>query len=164
MAWELAGYAIAVAMTTIAIAIALVIAKAVRSLSRLDACLVRVSQEAESSLRQCRQLAEEAEDVLRESRRGVQSFATFAEGARAIGEAAKTAARSATEVVELYRDCLVSPFQAASPSLEADEGPVSELKELGHKLWTLWRRRTDGGETSGSKSNSGTSAERSEGE
>ncbi|MFC5471771.1 hypothetical protein ACFPPD_24125 [Cohnella suwonensis] len=164
MAWELAGYAIAAAAAGIAIAIAFGIAKAVRALARMEAVLDRVGKEAESALRHCRKLSEEAEDAIRASRQRMQGFATFAEGARAIGEAAQTAARSAMEIAELYRDCLTSPFHTASPSREADGEPVRELKELGRKLWALWRRRTDGDETSGSKPDAGTSAEPSEGE
>lgn len=164
MAWELAGYGVAAAVTVIAAALLFGIVSVVRSLRRLDRAVADLSKEAEASLRGYRRLADEASEAIQVSRQSLQGFASLAEGARALGEAVRTAAQTAVHVTELYREILTSPIHAVSDDRERKENETPNLSEIVRRLWMMWKRREGSGQSSGSSRNPGPSADPSEGE
>ncbi len=142
MAWEIATYAIAVSVLAIAAALTIGIVKLTRSLERLDHTVANVSKEAEASMRQCGELAGEAREAIAASKQRLQGFATFAEGARALGEAAQSAAQTAVGVTELYRECLTAPFRAQSANRDRQAEENLDLADIGRRLWSAWSKRT----------------------
>jgi uncharacterized protein YoxC len=128
-------------MMVIAAAFLYGIVSVTRSLRRLDHVVANVSKEAEASLRQCSRLAEEASEAISVTRQSMQGFATFAEGARALGEAVQTVAQTAVQVTELYREKLTAPLQASAVDREPDAEEPTDLADVGRKLWSMWKRR-----------------------
>ncbi|RED65561.1 hypothetical protein [Cohnella lupini] len=142
MAWDIAAYAIAVAVLTVAAALTIGIVKVARSLALLEHTIANVGREAEVSLSQCKELAGEAREAIAASKRKLQGFATLAEGARALGDAAQAAAQAAVSVTELYRECLTAPFQATSGNRDRQSDDL-DLADIGRRIWTMWRKRSD---------------------
>jgi hypothetical protein len=152
MAWDIAAYGVTVAVLTIAVACVIGMVRTCRSLRGLDVAVERLSRETEASLIECKLLAEEAKEAIVLSKQRMQSFTTFAEGAQAIGEAAKTAAEAAAYVTSFYRERLTSPINQP------------DWTDIGRNLWLLWRRRTDRKPSSDCNCNPGPSADPSQGE
>jgi hypothetical protein len=152
MAWDVAAYSVTVAVLTIAVAFIIGIVRTCRSLRGLDIAVERLSRETEASLIECRQLAEEANETIILSKQCIQSISTFAEGARAIGEAAKKAAEAAAHITSSYRERLATPINQP------------DWTDIGRSLWLLWRRRTDRKPSSDCNCNPGPSADPSQGE
>ncbi|TFE31554.1 hypothetical protein [Cohnella luojiensis] len=144
MAWDLAAYGITFGVMAIAMAFVMAVLTISRSLRRLDRAVAQVSKEAELSMQHCRQLADEARETIAASKKSLEGFATLAEGARALGEAVQTAAQTAVHVTDLYRECLISPFQASSGFREEKIDRSSDLMDMGRKLWSMWKNRPDG--------------------
>jgi len=139
MAWQAAGYALAAAVLLAAAAFAIAMVSAMKTIRRLDRVAAAVGKEAEETLRRCASLAEEAGEAIALSKRGLEGFASLAEGARAIGESARTVAAAAIRVAELYRDVLSAPFQTEERERESSaEG--TDAPELGRTLWALLQR------------------------
>jgi len=160
MAWQAAGYAIAVAAVVVAAAIVWSLASLSRSIRRLERTAEAVSKEATTVLRRCDHLAKEADATLAMSRQSLEDFAWLAEGARAMGEAVHTAARTTVRLTELYRDCLSAPFQSASGESDAED--KTELSNLARKLWSMWQGR--GRTASSERRDPNANADQSEGE
>ncbi len=160
MAWQAAGYAIAVAAVVVAMAIVLSLASLSRSIRRFERTAEAVSKDATTVLRRCDHLAEEIEATLAMSRQSLEDFAWLAEGARAMGEAVHSAAKTTARLTELYRDCLSAPFQSASG--DSDAGEKTELSNLARTLWSMWKSR--GRASSSERRDPSANAEQSEGE
>jgi len=141
MAWQVAGYAVAAAVLVAAAAIAIVCASAAKAIRRLDRSAVAVSREAEHSLRRCAELADEAGEAIALSKRGLEGFASLAEGARAVGEAGRTVADAAIRVTELYRERLSAPLRYGDCDGEDRDRSGTDAQELGRRLWSAWLGR-----------------------
>jgi hypothetical protein len=152
MAWDVAAYGVTVAVLTIAVAFIIGLVRICQSLRGLDAAVERLSRETEASLIECRQRAEEAKEAILLSKQCLQSFSTFAEGARAIGEAAMTAVEATVHVIASYRERLATPINQP------------DWTDIGRSLWLLWRRRSDQKPSSDCNRNPGPSADPSQGE
>ncbi|WP_027088085.1 hypothetical protein [Cohnella panacarvi] len=124
MGWEITAYAIALSVIAIAAVVVVAVARAVRTLGKIERTITRLSGETESSLRQLRELAEEATAIARSGRQTFESIATFAEGARALGEAAQAAGETATRVSAYWRDRL--SFRKAAETEAEEERPAGE--------------------------------------
>ena len=124
MAWEITAYAIALSVMAIATAVVFAVARAVRTLGKAERTLTRLGSESESSLRQLRELAEEATAITRSGRHTFESIAAFAEGARALGDAAQAAGEAATRVTAYWRDRLI--FRKAAETEAEEEQAAGE--------------------------------------
>ncbi|BBI34883.1 hypothetical protein [Cohnella abietis] len=166
MAWDVAAYGITVAVLTIAVAGVVGLIMLIRSFRRLEQVVRALGKETEVSLRQCRQLADEAKLAIAESRKSLQGFSSLAEGARAVGDAVQAAAQTAVHVTSLYRECLTAPFQPLSgDSDDGDgDGSIPDLTQIGRKLWASWKRRSDNDHPSDCCEGSGLNAYPSQGE
>lgn len=164
MAWEMAGYGIAVAVLVVAVAIVIGIMRMIRSLRCLDDAVANIAKEAEASLQQCRQLAEEAKEAIVDSRQSLRGFVTIAEGARALGEAAQTAAQTAVHVTGLYREYLTAPFHSLSDTPDQKAGEMPDLIVIGRKLWSMLKSHSGKEHSSDSCQSPGSGADPSEGE
>lgn len=142
MAWNITAYAIALSALSVAAAIVFGIIRATRTLSKAERTLVRVGNETEASLRQARQLAEEAAAITRSGRETFESIAAFAEGARALGEAAQAAGAAATQVTSFWRDRLTLARRMDSADDEERAADArTEWQDLLRQLWNAWRGR-----------------------
>lgn len=164
MAWDVAAYGITAAVLAIAGAFVIGIGRTCRSLRGLDVAVERLSRETEASLIECRQLAEEAREAIVLSKQSMQGFSTFAEGARAIGEAARTAAEAATHITSFYRERFTSPVPDTSEKMEQSPHYQPDWTDIGRNLWLLWRKRTDRNPSADCNRNPGPSADPSQGE
>lgn len=142
MGWEITAYAIALSVMAIAVVVVIGVARAVRTLGKLERTITSLGGETESSLRQLRELAEEATAITRSSRHTFESIAAFAEGARALGEAAQAAGEAATRVSAYWRDRLI--FRKAAET-EAEEGRTAgeriDWQSILRQLLDGWRTR-----------------------
>ena len=142
MGWEITAYAIALSVLAIAAVIVIAVARAVRTLGKIERTIARLGDETESSLRQFRELAEEATAITRSSRQTFESVAAFAEGARALGEAAQAAGDAATRVSAYWRDRLI--FRKAAETEAEEERLASERidwQSFIRQLLDGWRNR-----------------------
>ncbi|MFB9278172.1 hypothetical protein [Cohnella cellulosilytica] len=163
MAWQVAGYGVAAAALAVAAAIVFAMASLSRSVRRLERTADAVGKEAEASLRRCGSLAEEARETLAVTREGLEGFASLAEGARALGEAVHTAAKTTVRLTELYRDCLAAPFRQTAGEEQA--GEAAEPVEWVRLLRSVWKSRRDRSRSSSAECRSPeTGADQSEGE
>jgi len=142
MAWQVAGYAFAAAALAVATAIVFFILKLARSIGRLDRAVTVVSEEAEASLRKCAILADEAKEAIAVSRKSLEGFVVLAEGARALGNSARSTARAAARITETYREILAAPFRNQAGDQEDHASFKPELAEVCRKLWTAWTQRS----------------------
>lgn len=164
MAWDVTAYGITLAVLAIAAACVLGIVQCCRSLARIAASVERLSREAETALTECRKLADEAGAAVRAGRHSLKGFASLAEGARVLGEAAHTAAQSVSQVTAIWRDRVASPIAAASDRQEQSGCRQQEWMQIGSTLWQLWKRRAGDREQADCVTNSGRSADPSLGE
>ena len=164
MAWDVTAYGIAFAVMAIAAACVLGIVQVCRSLARVVIAVERLSRGTEEAMVECRKLADEAADAVRAGRHNLQGFASLAEGARALGEAAHTAAQSGSQVTAIWRDRVSSPSAAASERPEQAACRQQDWMQIGRTLWQLWQRRAGDLEQADCKRNSGPSADASQGE
>lgn len=153
MAWELAGYAVALLCLTAAAAIAVGAAVLRRSLKRWNAAVSRLDREAESALRQWRRLGQEAADTVVKGRELLKGFESFAEGGRALGEAARDAARTAADTAHLWSRRIALHM---AESAERQKRRVGEALDWSELLWTLWQHaRRRGGDAPNSSPRQG---------
>ncbi len=164
MAWDVAAYGITAAVLAIAAALVAGIVRICRSLKHLDRAVEVLSRESETSLRHCRELADEARAAIVVSKQSLQGFATLAEGARALGEAVQSAAQAAAHITAFCRERLTSPMPATSEHRDQAACEMPELTEIGRSLWSLWKRKTGKAQTSDCRESSGQSADPSQGE
>ncbi|MFD0674208.1 hypothetical protein [Cohnella sp. GCM10027633] len=144
MAWNIAAYAIALSVLAVAFAVVFGVVRAVRALGRAERTLARVGDETEASLRQARRLAEEATAITRSGRETFESIAAFAEGARALGEAAQAAGDAAAQVTSFWRDRLIFKRRTESDSAEEEERATearAEWPDILRQLWKAWKSR-----------------------
>ncbi|MBO9597064.1 MAG: hypothetical protein J7559_04470 [Cohnella sp.] len=141
MAWEITAYAIALSVLAIAAAVVIAVARAVRTLGNAERTITRLSGETESSLRQIRDLAEEATAITRSGRHTFESIAAFAEGARALGEAAQAAGDAATRVSAYWRDRLIFRKAAETEAEEERAGERIDWQGIFKQLLDGWRTR-----------------------
>ncbi|WP_276356410.1 hypothetical protein [Cohnella caldifontis] len=122
MAWEAAGYAAAMAFVVTAFCMTALALKAIRTLSRVERHIDRLAGKADNALDQHAKLAQEACEAAVEARRSLEGFARFAEGARAVGQAAESAALAAASTVSRWRDRISSwaPGTSADPTQESE--------------------------------------------
>jgi len=143
MAWDWAAYAVAAACLAAAAALVFAAVAVGRLLGRWDAKLARLERETEETLREWRRLGREAADAAERCRRGLEGFERLAEGGRALGEAAETAAKVAAAAVARWGERLSdssAPERERAPRQAA--GP--DWAEVGLSLWQAWRRRFAG--------------------
>lgn len=162
MAWQVAGYSIAAAALVAAAAIAVVGTALTRMLVRLQRTAVAVGEQAEASLRQCERLAEEAKEAAASAKTSLDGFAALAEGARAVGDAVQSAARTAAGIADHYRE-LLAPFVADGDDERTGRGP--ERPDAVGTLLRLWRSRFGGDRRAeGRRDGPGADAEHAKGE
>ncbi|MGG1311972.1 MULTISPECIES: hypothetical protein [Cohnella] len=144
MAWELAGYAVAFLCLTAAAAIALAVVALLRSLDRWNAAVSRLDREAETALRQWRRLGREAAESAAKVGALLQGLEALAEGGRALGEAARHAARTAADAAHMWSGRIA---QHMSEAAERQRRHIGEAIDWSETLWSLWqyaRRRGSG--------------------
>jgi hypothetical protein len=155
MAWDVAAYGITVAILTIAVACVIGTVQACRLLRRLAATVDRLTVEAEASLLQCKQVAEEAKSAIVEARQMMDGYSSLADGARALGEATQLAALGITNMATYCRDRLSSFVPHENP----------DITDIGRSLWQWWRSRRSASESTPDSSHPiGPSADPSQGE
>lgn len=165
MAWDIAAYGITAGILTITIGCVIGIVQICRSLRRLDQTVERLGRDMEASLLQCREVAEEAKEVLADSRHSLQGFSSFAEGARALGEATQSAAKGITDATVFCRERIASYIPSSSEHPDRKPSDHLDFSEIGRSLWLLWKKRKSGSElNSDCCQHSGPSADHNRGE
>ncbi|MDB4868086.1 MAG: hypothetical protein JWR03_2419 [Cohnella sp.] len=104
MAWDVAAYAIAVAALTAAGIFAAGIIRLCRSLTRWDRMAEGFARKADSALDEYVRFAAEGRETAELCRSTFSGFKRLADGARAVGDAAESAAEAAAHVASFWRD------------------------------------------------------------
>ena len=145
MAWDWTAYSIAAACLAAAAALLIAAVAVGRLLRRWDAALARLERETEATLQQWRRLGSEAADAAERCRRGLEGFERLAEGGRALGSAAETAAKTAADAVIRWSD-RVSESLAAEEKRTTHRASGPDWAEMGFGLWQALRDRLSGAE------------------
>jgi len=153
MAWNLAAYAIALAVLLTAGALMALLWRLNRMLGRWDREAERLARQADLALAAYAQLAEEATGAAVVCRQTMSGFSRLAEGARAVGEAAESAAMAAVHAAEYWRDRLIALRTAEAGAASEMPGPIDYFRDLGRRLFT--RFAEDSGSGSGNRPGSG---------
>ena len=141
IAWQIAAYAIALAVTVSAGVMALALFRVYRSFRRWDRMAVRFALKADNALDECVRTAREARETAEMCRSTLSGFAKVAEAARTVGEIADSAAQTAANIAALWREKL------SAESFEEHAGPaglVFDWAEFGRLLGLHIRRRIFG--------------------
>lgn len=140
MAWEITAYVLT-ALGLIAIAAIAAAAVAVRRLlARWNRSLEKLEREAEATLQQWRRLGKEASETAEQCRRSLAGFESLAEGGRAIGEAAQTAAYAAASTVVDWTERLADRLAETADRQTRRLGEAMDWMEAGFSLWEMLRR------------------------
>lgn len=140
MEWEITAYVLS-ALGLIAIAAIAAAAVAVRRLlARWNRSLERLEQETEATLQQWRTLGREASETAEMCRRSLAGFESLAEGGRAIGEAAQTAAHAAASTVVEWTERLADRLSETADRQTRRLGEAMDWMEVGFTLWERLRR------------------------
>ncbi|MBW5445033.1 hypothetical protein GE107_03000 [Cohnella sp. CFH 77786] len=124
MAWDIAAYAAALGLLAVAGAISAAVFRLFGMLRRWDRMALRLANKADEAVDEYTRLAQEVRDMAELCRQTVSGFARLAEGARAVGEAAETAAQAAANAASYWHDRLT--FRR---SAERDGGMPGEPAE-----------------------------------
>ncbi|MBB6638237.1 hypothetical protein [Cohnella thailandensis] len=144
MGWEFLGYAAAVLCLTAAVAIAFVSVALRRSLRRWEEEASRLGREAETAMTEWRQLGQEAANAARLCREGLEGLESLAQGGRAIGEAARTAAGAAAEAAVSWTRKLSDQLAATEERQTRRLGETLDWMELGVFVWNAWTQHFGG--------------------
>jgi hypothetical protein len=145
MAWDIAAYAIAAAALLAAGAIAAGVIRLCRSLSRLDRITEGVARKAESALDEWVLLAKEGRVTVEMCRTTASGFARLSDGARAVGDAAESAAEAAVQVASFWRDMATLGSAPADEDLSGAESYWSAIaRTLAENLRRSFFGREDG--------------------
>ncbi|TJY43545.1 hypothetical protein E5161_06635 [Cohnella pontilimi] len=104
MAWNVAAYVFAAAALIASVAFAAVMMRLSRSLSRWDRLAEGVVRKAEKALDESISFAREGRAAAELCRTTVGGFARLSDGARAVGDAAESAAEAAVYIASFWRD------------------------------------------------------------
>jgi len=137
MAWDLAAYAITLAVLLAAGMLVALMWQANRTLRRWDRMAEQLTHRTEGAIEAYARLAEEACETAAGCNRTLSGFSRLAEGARAMGDAAETAAIAATHTAAYWHERLTS-VQAAEGGGPAVGFPglIDYLRGLGRRLAT----------------------------
>ncbi|THF79912.1 hypothetical protein [Cohnella fermenti] len=138
MAWELFGWAASVLCVVAAAMIVLLGVSVRQSLRRMEAESARTMREAAAAMSECRRLGSEAAEVARLCREGLQGLESLAQGGRAIGDAARTAAGAAADAVVSWTRRLEGRLAASEERQTRRLGETLDWMELGVFIWNAW--------------------------
>jgi uncharacterized protein YoxC len=141
MAWDVAAYAITIAVLAIGAACIMGIVRICQSLRHLDDAVKALGEQTEASLLQCTKLAAEATSAIADARQSFQGLSTFTEGARSLGEAVQSAAQAVARVTAYYRDRLTPSNRFSPETRDPSACEQPELTDIGRSLLSLWKRR-----------------------
>lgn len=142
MAWTVAAYVLAAAGLALIVAIAAAAVAVRRLVGRWNRLVERMERETEDTLRQWRQLGGEATVAVEQCRRSLAGFESLAEGGRALGEAAQTAANAAAGAVIDWTDRLADRLAETADRQTKRIGEAMDWMEVGFSLWESLRRAT----------------------
>jgi hypothetical protein len=114
MAWDIAAYAFALAAVVVGGAFAVGVIGFCRSLGRLERMAEHTARKAEAALDECVRFAAEGRETAEMCRSMFGGFARLAEGARAVGDAAESAAEAAAHVAAFWRELATGRFASAA--------------------------------------------------
>lgn len=153
MAWNLAAYALALAVLLTAGALLALLWRLNRMLGRWDRTAERLARQADQALEAYVRLAEEATGTAAACRQTMSGFSRLAEGARAVGEAAESAAMAAVHAAEYWHDRLVSLRTSDGGSTVEVPGLVDYFRDLGRRIFA--RLSADSGSSDGFRPGTG---------
>ncbi len=140
MAWEAAGFAAALAFLAAAGFIAYAAFRIGRALARWDHTAERLARKADAALDEYIRLAQQTRETAESACRSIEGFSRLADGARAVGDAAESAALAAVHAAYAWRD----RFASWMPETESGTGggqPQDLAEMLRHLLARLLRSR-----------------------
>ncbi|CAM3991210.1 hypothetical protein COLU111180_18370 [Cohnella lubricantis] len=140
MAWEVTAYVLSALGLIAIVAIAAAAVAVRRLLNKWSHSLERLEQEAEATLQQWRRLGKEASETAEQCRRSLSGFESLAEGGRAIGEAAQTAAYAAASTVVEWTERLSDRLSETADRQTRRLGEAMDWMEVGFSLWETLRR------------------------
>lgn len=136
MAWELAAYAIMIAVLAAAGVFIAAVLRLDRTLRRWDRTVNRLAGKADSVFDAYVILANEARETAEACRQAIGGFSRLADGARAIGEAAESAAQAAASAAWYWRERIASLLPRETDE-DAEWGPAywaDLLRAVGRRL------------------------------
>jgi len=134
MAWDLAAYAITFAVLLSAGALFALMWRLNRMLGRWDRAAQRLARQADTAIEAYVRLAEESTETAVVCRQTMSGFSRLAEGARAIGEAAESAAMAAVHAAEYWHDRLIM-LRSADDDAEVEvPGLIDYARDLGRRM------------------------------
>jgi hypothetical protein len=107
VAWEVAAYAVAVCATAGAFALLMLVWRISRFLQRIERKVIGLADKTHGTLDEFAELTRSAQMTVHASTQAVDGFARLAEGARAIGGAAQTAADTLLRAAVFCRNRLL---------------------------------------------------------
>ncbi len=145
MAWNLAAYAIALAVLLTAGVLMALLWRLHRILGRWDRTAERLARQADQALVTYVRLAEEATETAAVCRQTMSGFSRLAEGARAVGEAAESAAMAAVHAAEYWHDRLIALRTAEDGTAAEVPGLIDYFRDLGRRLFARFAVDSDSG-------------------
>lgn len=146
MAWNLAAYAIAFAVLLAAGALVALLWRLNRMLGRWDRKAERLARQADQALAAYSRLAEEAAETAAVCKQTMSGFSRLAEGARAVGEAAESAAMAAVHAAEYWHDRLISLRSADGGTAAEVPGLIDYVRDLGRRIFAKLAADSDPGD------------------
>lgn len=140
MAWMILGYSAAALCLAAAVTLVFAFVTLRRSLSRWEEEAARLGREAEAALAEWRQLGSEAASAARLCREGMEGLESLAQGGRAIGEAARTAAGVAADAAVRWTQKLSDQLAATEDKQTRRLGETLDWMELGVFAWNAWNQ------------------------
>lgn len=146
MAWTLAAYAVAVAVLLTAGALLALLWRLNRLLGRWDRMAERLAKQADQALEAYGRLADEAAETAAACRQTMSGFSRLAEGARAVGDAAESAAMAAVHAAEYWHDRLIALRTSDGEAAAGMPGLIDYFRDLGRRIFARLADDTDSGD------------------